>query len=234
MAFSVEQHLPSPSLFALICSLYFFIFSLLLHKSNAQDATLDPSEAGALSSLFQQWNATAVPLWNISGEPCSGSAINGTGFEDPSNNPAIKCDCSYDNATTCHITQLRVAALDKRGIIPEELTALTYLMVLKIDKNYFTGPLPAFIGKLSALIILSISHNGFSGTLPKELGSLKELLMLSIGSNYFSGTLPPELGNLVKLEQLFLGNNSLSGILPSRKSEQLQNISFNYDISPKG
>ncbi|KAB1199675.1 hypothetical protein CJ030_MR0G018466, partial [Morella rubra] len=84
----------------------------------------------ALNSLFQQWDAQAVALWNISGEPCSGSAINGTVFEDPANNPAITCDCTYDSNTTCHITQL------------------------KIDQNYFTGTLPAFIGNLSALTSL--------------------------------------------------------------------------------
>lgn len=62
----------------------------------------------ALNSIFQKWDIEAAPLWNISGEPCSGSAINGTEFENEANNPAIKCDCSYDDNTTCHITQLYV------------------------------------------------------------------------------------------------------------------------------
>ena len=62
----------------------------------------------ALNSIFQKWDLEAVPLWNISGEPCSGSAIDDTEFESDANNPAIKCDCSYDDNTTCHITQLYV------------------------------------------------------------------------------------------------------------------------------
>ena len=61
----------------------------------------------ALNSIFQKWDANAVPLWNTTGDPCSGSAIDdGIEFEDPSNNPAIKCVCTYANRTTYHITKL--------------------------------------------------------------------------------------------------------------------------------
>ena len=60
----------------------------------------------ALNSIFQQWDTQAAALWNISGEPCSGAAVDGTALEDPMNNPAITCDCSYGGGTICHITQL--------------------------------------------------------------------------------------------------------------------------------
>ncbi|CAL2261906.1 unnamed protein product [Prunus armeniaca] len=77
---------------------------------------------------------------------------------------------------------------------PENNPAITCSFpVEKLDLNYFTGPLPAFIGNMSALTVLSIAHNSFSGPIPKELGNLKELTMLSFGSNNFSRTLPPEL-----------------------------------------
>ncbi|XP_050147520.1 probable LRR receptor-like serine/threonine-protein kinase At1g56140 [Malus sylvestris] len=196
----------------LLCFLCCFWFQL----SFAQIATTDPSEVRALNSIFEQWDTQAVAgLWNISGEPCSGSAINGTDFESQNNNPAIVCDCSYDNNATCHITKLRVNALNKRGVFPEEFVALRYLTYLSIDQNYFTGSLPAFIGNMSALTSLTISRNSFSGPIPKELGNLAELTMLSIASNNFSGTLPPELGNLVKLELLYMDSCGLSGEIPS-------------------
>ena len=61
----------------------------------------------ALNSIFQKWDLQAVALWNTTGDPCSGSAIeDGIDFEDPRNNPAIKCDCTYENSTTCHITRM--------------------------------------------------------------------------------------------------------------------------------
>nr|XP_028949977.1 probable LRR receptor-like serine/threonine-protein kinase At1g56140 isoform X2 [Malus domestica] len=196
----------------LLCFLSCFWFQL----SFAQNATTDPSEVRALNSIFQQWDTQAVPgQWNISGEPCSGSAINGTDIGSRDFNPAIVCNCSYDNNATCHITQLKVYSLNKRGVFPEEFEALRYLTFLWINQNYFTGPLPAFIGNMSALIVLSIRINSFSGPIPKELGNLKELTVLSIGTNNFSGTLPPELGNLVKLEQLYIDSCGLSGEIPS-------------------
>ncbi|KAJ4702820.1 hypothetical protein OWV82_022811 [Melia azedarach] len=194
---------------------FFCCFCFLLHTSNAQNnATLDPAEARALNSIFQKWDTQAVPLWNISGEPCSGSAINGTEFESQPNNPAIICDCTFENGT-CHITKLRVYALNKRGQIPEEIVALQYLTFLKIDQNFFTGPLPGFIGNLSQLTLLSVAHNVFSGPIPKELGNLKALTVLSFGGNNFSGTLPPELGNLAKLEQLYINSCGATGEIPS-------------------
>ncbi|KAH9747518.1 non-specific serine/threonine protein kinase [Citrus sinensis] len=207
----------------LLLSLLLLLFAhlfLLIGLSEAQNnttSTTDPAEVRALNSILQQWDAPAVPLWNISGEPCSGSALNATDseFESPNNNPAIVCDCTFDNGATCHITKLRVYALNKKGVIPEELVTLQYLTFLKIDQNFFTGPLPSFIGNLSRLMLLSVAHNVFSGSVPRELGNLKELTVLSFGNNNFSGTLPPEIGNLAKLEQLYLNSWGAGGEIPS-------------------
>ncbi|KAK8618654.1 hypothetical protein V6N13_132639 [Hibiscus sabdariffa] len=163
------------------------------------------------------WDTRAADSWNISGEPCSGTSLSqdDTVFGDGSNNPSIRCDCSFNNRTLCHITRLRVYALDKRGQMPKELLDLPFLSFLKIDQNFFSGHLPAFIGNMSRLEFLSIAYNNFSGPIPKELGNLKELYLLSFGVNHFSGTLPPELGNLVKLQQLYINSCGLGGEIPS-------------------
>ncbi|GMI77808.1 hypothetical protein like AT1G56145 [Hibiscus trionum] len=200
--------------------LLFIFFIAFTNYSNAQTptATTDPSEVRALNSIFQQWQIQAVDLWNISGEPCSGTALTDSFsvFEDPANNPSIRCDCSFNNRTLCHITSLRVFGLDIRGVIPEELLDLPFLNFLKIDKNSFSGPLPAFIGNLSRLGLLSIAHNDFSGPIPKELANCKKLYLLSLGNNNrISGTLPPELGNLVELGELYINSCGLSGEIPS-------------------
>ncbi|PON40428.1 Mitogen-activated protein kinase kinase kinase [Parasponia andersonii] len=167
-------------------------------------------------------------MWNISGEPCTGSAINSTiDVEQKDNNPSIKCNCTYNNNNTCHITHLRVQSLDAHGEIPEEVTALPYLTYFKIDLNYFSGTLPAFLGDLSALQILSVSHNAFHGTIPKELGNLKDLFMIALGSNNFSGTLPPELGNLPNLELVYIDSCGLSGEIPPTFAK-LQNMRVLY------
>ncbi|KAK8524694.1 hypothetical protein V6N12_029552 [Hibiscus sabdariffa] len=110
----------------------------------------------ALNSIFQQWSIQALDTWNISGEPCSGVALSrlDSVFDDPSNNPAIRCDCSFNDSTVCRVTRLKVLALDKRGVIPEELLDLPFLTRLQIDRNFFSGHLPAFIGNMSRLEFL--------------------------------------------------------------------------------
>lgn len=187
----------------------------LFHAAAAQtseaNATTDPSEVTILNSIFQQWGISASNEWNTSGEPCTGAALDSSDIE----NPGIKCDCSYDNASTCHITQLKVYALDVVGAIPDELWNLTFLTNLNLGQNYLTGSLSASIGNLTSMQYLSLGINALSGELPKELGQLTDLRSIAFGTNNFSGSLPSELGNLVKLEQLYFDSSGLSGEIPS-------------------
>ncbi|CAL8158900.1 unnamed protein product [Prunus armeniaca] len=96
---------------------------------------------------------------------------------------------------------------------PENNPAITCSFpVEKLDLNYFTGPLPAFIGNMSALTVNCPQFILWAH--PQGAWNLKELTMLSFGSNNFSRTLPPELGNLVNLGLLDLSYNYFSGSFP--------------------
>ncbi|KAI4323200.1 hypothetical protein L6164_022826 [Bauhinia variegata] len=196
-----------------------FVFNSLVISAQAQqaNATTDPSEARALNSIFNKWRISASTVqsagWNISGELCSGTATDDSRVEDY--NPIIKCTCSFDDATTCRITELRVYALDVVGEIPEELWTLTYLTNVDLRHNYLTGSLPPAIGNLTSMKYMSFGINALSGELPKELGKLTELISLSLAGNRFNGSLPYELGNLVKLEQLYIHSSGVSGPIPS-------------------
>ncbi|RCV10253.1 hypothetical protein SETIT_2G097500v2 [Setaria italica] len=188
-----------------------------------QAASTDPIEVAALNTILGRWGkkATRSPAaWNISGEPCSGAAVDGTELDGNYKfNPGITCLCSFDNNTVCHITKLRVYALNVVGQIPSELQNLTYLTYLNLDQNYLTGPIPSFIGQFSGMQHLSLGFNPFSGPLPKELGNLTNLNLLGISLDNFSGGLPEELGNLSKLEQLYTDSSGLSGPFPSTFSK---------------
>ncbi|OMO83165.1 putative LRR receptor-like serine/threonine-protein kinase, partial [Corchorus capsularis] len=139
--------------------LFFFmvVFFIAGYKSNAQytqDATTDPSEVSALNAIFEQWSNIQMPMYWKVGDPCSTIVARNSSdsiFEDSGNNPGIRCNCSYESNTVCHITRLRAYALNAQGVMPKELLNLTYLEFLKIDQNFFSGPLPAFIGKMSRL-----------------------------------------------------------------------------------
>ncbi|KAK4594665.1 hypothetical protein RGQ29_018382 [Quercus rubra] len=191
------------------------IFCQLFELAQAQNRT-DPAEVTALNTIFQKWGIPANSnQWNISGEPCSGAAIDSTDFGDGNFNPLIKCDCSANSNSTCHITQLKVYALNVVGVIPDELWTLTFLFNLKLGQNYLTGNLSTSIGKLYRMQYLDLGINALSGTLPKELGNLTELIVLSFSTNNFTGSLPADLGKLLKLEQLYIDSSGVSGAIPS-------------------
>ncbi|XP_024157132.1 probable LRR receptor-like serine/threonine-protein kinase At1g56140 isoform X2 [Rosa chinensis] len=182
--------------------------------SSQPQATTDPFEARALNSVFQKWKiAPKQRQWNISGEPCSGAAIDPFIFaSNDSYNPLIKCVCSN---FTCHITELKVYGLDVIGELPEELWSLTSLTSLNLAQNYLTGPLSPSIGNLTDMQYLSLGINSLSGEIPKELGKLTDLISLAFGTNNFSGPLPSELGNLTKLEQIYIDSSGAGGAIPS-------------------
>ncbi|XP_050279378.1 probable LRR receptor-like serine/threonine-protein kinase At1g56130, partial [Quercus robur] len=185
------------------------------HAQNQTKAAADPNEVRALNSIFQEWKISPIPgQWNISGEPCSGAAIDNTSFTDTDYNPFIKCKCSYKNGTVCHILELKVFGSDVDGELPDELWTLTFLTNVDLGLNYLTGPIPASIGNLTGLQYLNFGINRLSGKLPKELGKLTNLLSLAFGFNNFSGPLPSELGNLTKLQQLYADSSGVSGEVP--------------------
>ncbi|KAL3737434.1 hypothetical protein ACJRO7_026233 [Eucalyptus globulus] len=211
------------------------------HAQNQTQATTDPSEVAILNSIWSTWGLTSqAPKWNIGGEPCSGAAIDDSvSFDDTDYNPFIKCDCYFNNSTTCHITQLRVYALSVAGPIPDELWNLTYLSNLNLAKNLLTGSLSPSIGNLTRMQYLSLGINALSGELPLQLGQLTELLSFYMDSsgvsgeipstfsklknlqkvwasdNNFTGNIPEFIGNWSQLTQLFLQGNSFEGSIPS-------------------
>uniref|UniRef100_A0A5B6ZWK1 non-specific serine/threonine protein kinase n=1 Tax=Davidia involucrata TaxID=16924 RepID=A0A5B6ZWK1_DAVIN len=203
-----------------VCCIAFYFVCLfglvgIAQAQNQTNITTDPSEARVLNSIFQQWGISASDQWNISGELCTGAAIDSTGFDSPTLNPGIKCECSDNNGSTCHITQLKVFGQDVVGVIPDELWNLNFLFNLDLRQNYLTGPLSASVGNLTRLKYLSFGTNALSGELPKELGKLTNLMSLSIVGNDFSGSLPSELGNLTKLEQFYFDSSGVGGGIPS-------------------
>ncbi|GFP92738.1 probable LRR receptor-like serine/threonine-protein kinase at1g56140 [Phtheirospermum japonicum] len=163
--------------------------------------------------MFNRWRISATnQQWNISGELCSGVATDTTPIADI--NPGIKCDCTANNRSTCHITALRVYALDVGGPLPNELWNLTFLTDLNLGQNYLTGPIPATIGNLVRMQYLSLGINALSGELPRELGLLTDLISLSFSTNNFTGPLPSELGSLSRLTQIYFDSSGVSGPIP--------------------
>ncbi|KAL7590818.1 hypothetical protein Lser_V15G35420 [Lactuca serriola] len=194
-----------------------FCLTITVAITRAQNIT-DPAEARVINAMFSQWgiaeSAVTAMGWNISGELCSGAAVDTTDFDSQGYNPAIKCDCNIPNATACHITRLKVYAMDAVGPIPEGLWTLRYLTNLNLAQNYLTGPLSPSIGNLTRMQYMTIGINALSGQVPPELGQLTDLRSLGFGTNNFNGSLPSELGNLRLLDQIYIDSAGVGGEIP--------------------
>ncbi|KAG5548376.1 hypothetical protein RHGRI_013914 [Rhododendron griersonianum] len=224
---------PTPSVF---CALAFYFVSLLglVQIVRAQNGTTPPSEVSALNSVFSQWKIRPTYYqWNISGEPCNGAAIDTTvlwNIDSTDYNPGIRCDC---NGTVCHITQLKVYALDVVGGIPEELWSLTSLYSLNLALNYLTGPLSPSIANLTQMQYLSLGINVLSGEVPKELGKLTNLIVLPVNCKlYKAGIACKKFEHhtyiILRLDSYF-DSSGVSGAIPSTFAA-LQNLS-RVDVS---
>ncbi|KAL3737437.1 hypothetical protein ACJRO7_026236 [Eucalyptus globulus] len=185
------------------------------HAQNQTQATTDPSEVAILNSIWSKWGLTPqTTTWNISGEPCSGAAIDSTDFDDNNYSPFIKCDCSFNNSTTCHITQLTVYAMSVDGPIPDELWNLTYLFNLNLAQNLLSGSLSPSIGNLTRMQYLTVGINALSGELPTQLGQLTELLSFYMDSSGVSGEIPSTFSNLKNLQTVWASDNNFTGNIP--------------------
>ncbi|KAK3217855.1 hypothetical protein Dsin_011825 [Dipteronia sinensis] len=216
-----------PQLPPFLLLLFAFFWVCLVHVAQAQtnqtQPTTDPEEARTLNSIFQQWGISAnQDHWNISGELCSGDAIatdtsDFDSFSGP--NPYIKCVCTYNNSTLCHITRLKVYALDVIGPIPDELWTLTFLTNLAIGSNNFSGPLPSELGNWMKLEQLYIDSAGVSGEIPSTLAKLQNMATVWASDTVLTGRIPDFIGNWSKLTSLRFQGNSFDGPIPSSFSK---------------
>jgi hypothetical protein len=212
---------------------WFVFMSGLFHVVRSQNrttATTDPDEARALNKIFRTWKITATKAWNISGELCSGAAIDDSvSIDNLAFNPLIKCDCSFVDSTICRIVALRARGMDVAGPIPDDLWTLVYISNLydsslnqgfalgthslthsifllffcrNLNQNFLTGPLSPGIGNLTRMQWMTFGANALSGPVPKEIGLLTDLRSLAIDMNNFSGSLPPEIGNCTRLVKM--------------------------------
>ncbi|KAL2333514.1 hypothetical protein Fmac_014727 [Flemingia macrophylla] len=134
--------------------------------------------------------------------------------------------------TLAKLDQLRVLSLRNNslyGPIPD-LSPLTNLKSLFLDRNTFSGPFPSSLLLLHRLTTLSLSHNNLSDHLPPQLPLLPRLVALLLDSNNFSGPLPSL--NQTSLKLLNVSNNNLSGPVPVTPTlAKLSPLSFSHNPS---
>uniref|UniRef100_A0A2N9EKV8 Leucine-rich repeat-containing N-terminal plant-type domain-containing protein n=1 Tax=Fagus sylvatica TaxID=28930 RepID=A0A2N9EKV8_FAGSY len=182
----------------------------------------------ALNSIFQKWDAQAVALWNTTGDPCSGSAIDdGIEFEDPRNNPAIKCDCTYGNGialghehkllSLSRVNVLGLPATGSGGGVNCPQCVLwdhpkgAWKPEGANDAEHF---LPNWV-IWSNFEQIYINSCGLGGEIPSTFANLKSMRIMWASDSPFTGRIPDFIGNWTKLTSLRFQGNSFTGPIPS-------------------
>lgn len=162
------------------------------------------------SALLNQLRDGFCKKW-----PCSGIAINFTGFNDP-----ITCDLIHE------LSKYPIISIClQNNVLPDGLAPIGTLVQLRELwlKNLNIPELPQAICCLKELVALNIEHCGLT-TLPQQIKQLRNLKFLDIRNNALT-KLPDEIGFLTQLRSLIVSGNPLEAIPTSIGNlPELQNL----------
>lgn len=141
---------------------------------------------------------------NLSEDPClTKTLVISQGVLKEGQNSTIRCDCHFNNYSTCHIKHFVLQKFNLPGRLPPMLYKFRHLESIDLYNNYLYGSIPMEWASLPYLKSISVCANRLSGDIPKGLGKFINLTLLVLEANQFSGTIPKELGNLVNLQGLY-------------------------------
>ncbi|XP_062168919.1 probable leucine-rich repeat receptor-like serine/threonine-protein kinase At3g14840 [Alnus glutinosa] len=173
-------------------------------------AVLPNDEVEGLREIAKRLGKTD---WDFSVDPCSGQSgwvklDQPKGFDN-----ALTCNCTFSNATVCHVISIVLKAQSLPGTLPPDLVRLPYLQEIDLTRNYLNGSIPPEWG-FTQLVNISLLGNRLTGSIPKELANITTLKTFTVEFNQLSGNLPPELGNMPSIERFLLSSNNFTGGLP--------------------
>ena len=87
------------------------------------------------------------------------------------------------------------------GPIPTFMYTYTKLQELSLKRTQRTGRISELIAELSDLVLLDLDDNALTGPIPSEIGTLKNLEFLLLNSNQLSETVPTQLGALSNIRK---------------------------------
>ncbi|KAL5716603.1 hypothetical protein ACHQM5_018271 [Ranunculus cassubicifolius] len=117
-----------------------------------------------------------ISQWNVAANSCrTGQGLDKFYDERNATVSNVICNCSFNNSTVCHVTNIRLKNLNLTGDLPVEFANLTYLREISLGGNFASGSIPREFGRISTLERLSLGDNNLVGPLPPELGNLRRL-----------------------------------------------------------
>nr|GMD67999.1 receptor-like kinase TMK4 [Ipomoea batatas] len=177
----------------------------LLSVSFCDDAAVMSKLLGALSP--------APSGWSDSKDPCTWTNVN--------------CDKSTGNVVTINLDSQSIS-----GNLPSDLTQLSSLRSLSVQKNSLSGTLPSF-ANMSNLEGLFLDNNQFSSIPQDFLLGLPNLQTFSISDNgeLSPWQIPSYLAESTNLGSFYASNASITGVIPNffDSFPNLQNLRLSYN-----
>uniref|UniRef100_A0ACD5ZHM2 Uncharacterized protein n=1 Tax=Avena sativa TaxID=4498 RepID=A0ACD5ZHM2_AVESA len=200
---------------------------------NAHCSTVPDNSTDMLSLLDFKRGITNDPSqvlrsWNSSIPHCKWEGVN--------------CSLTHPG----RVTALKLASLGMSGPISPSLGNLTFLEILDLSANGFTGEIPPLdrlhrlqelvlednslhgiipdsLTNCSKLQLIVLDRNSLVGEIPTNIGLLDDLLALELSANHLTGTIPSSLTKITQLEYIILADNKLTGTIPDEIG-QLPNL----------
>ncbi|OAE20945.1 hypothetical protein AXG93_3846s1030 [Marchantia polymorpha subsp. ruderalis] len=173
--------------------------ALELYSVYAVDPLAFTAPEDVVALRYLQQSLSGIGNWN--GDPC---------FPQPWD--WLTCN----SGRPARVVKVRLSNMWLKGTITPNITGLTALTDLWLDRNFIGGYLPDPVGMLS-LRTIHVQNNSLIGSIPFGFSILPELQELLVQNNNLSGPIPPGLlapRNGVNFSFVYDGNEFLSKCLP--------------------
>ncbi|RYR60016.1 hypothetical protein Ahy_A04g017126 [Arachis hypogaea] len=139
-----------------------------------------------------------------------------------------------DLTHSTQLKELKLAATNVMGPLPEIFDSLTSLETLLLSNNSLTGVLPESFGrsKITTLHLNDQKGKGFSGTMD-VVSNMIDLSEAWLQGNSFGGYIP-DMSRCTALQDLRLAHNRFTGVIPDSlinlSSRNLQTVTLNNNF----
>ncbi|XVE84659.1 hypothetical protein DITRI_Ditri17bG0030800 [Diplodiscus trichospermus] len=139
--------------------------------------------------------------------------------------PGINCDNNN------RVTSINLSSKSLSGTISPDISALSELRSVSLQRNSLSGTIPSF-SNLSSLQSIYLDSNAFTSVSPDAFSGLSSLQTLSLSDNEkLSPWTFPDLSHSTSLVEVQLDNTNLFGTLPDifKSMNSLQSIRLSYN-----